>query len=966
MNNNFNNDTVVIQHNTLLNQLFLINLSLITNEEPKMKISLLVSHFKNGKLIFALFALLILIGISNSIIAQNMGKVTGTITDASSGKVLPGANVIVVGTQIGAATSKDGKYTLSLKPGEYTLKASFVSFKPFKVNVTVVPGKTVLQNFKLKSDLIGTAEVVILGTRRTNRTVIDSPVPVDVLTAKAIERTGATQTTTLLKMLVPSFNQPQNTITDGSDEVRPAAIRGMNPDHVLVLVNGKRRHSSALIHVNGSIGRGSSGVDLNAIPVGAIERIEVLRDGASAQYGSDAIAGVINIILKKKVGFDISATAGENITTQTRGYAENEGNLAGENASTYSWDGNVEDVSITDGFSTDINLGYGIKVNETGTIYLSGVYVNHNGTNRAGLDPRQQYFNLDWATNNVTPDPREKTFNRLNHHWGDSRTVDIGAFLNADIPLKNNLTFYAFGGYTYRTGFAGGFYRRSLDNRNVRAINPDGFLPKISPKIYDGSIVAGLKGSFGKWSYDLAQTYGTNTFNFNTFNTLNASFGTKSKTSFDDGSLKASQAVTTADFLRTYDIGTAEPLNVAVGAEFRWENYQIVAGEPMSYENGGVPILDGPNAGNAAPVGSQVFPGFSPKNEQNQNRTNFGVYVDFENNVLKEWTVSIAGRYENYSDFGSAFAGKLATRYEFVKGFAFRGSISNGFRAPSLSQEYFSSIATNFIGGVPFEVGTFPVNTEVAKALGAKPLEAETSVNTGAGFTFTTSNFDLTVDGYLISLNNRVVLSENFTGSGVRDFLNNLGINATGGRYFTNAVDTKTYGVDITAKYGVQLTPSSNLKFVLAMNFNKTEITNRDEIKTPSEIKAITDIPLMGRVEQGRIEKGQPLSSWNFMANYNYDKFGATFRLLRYGEFSIFNNDPKRDQTYGNVWNADIDLSYSLMQQLTLAVGVNNIFDTYPDKTVKRNSFNGIFPYSGLSPSGFNGRFLYTRLRLSL
>ncbi len=898
--------------------------------------------------------------------AQATGKIIGKVTDASTGDPLLGANVTVVGTTTGAATNTSGEYSLTLKPGTYTIKASFVSYKAAVAKVTVTAGKTVMQNFKLNPDLIGTGEVVVLGSRRAGRTVVNSPVPVDVLTEKAIEQTGATQTTTLLKMLVPSFNQPQNTITDGSDEVRPAAIRGMNPDHVLVLINGKRRHQSALIHVNGSIGRGSSGVDLNAIPVGAIERIEVLRDGASAQYGSDAIAGVINIILKKKVGLDVSATAGEYITTQNRGYAEDEGNRPGEDASSFDWDGNAEDVNITDGFSTDVNVGYGFKVGNGGIVYLSGVYVNHNGTNRAGLDPRQQYFNIDWATTNQTPDPREKTFNRLNHHWGDSRTVDMGVFLNADIPLKDNLSFYAFGGYTYRTGFAGGYYRRSLDNRNVRAIYPDGFLPKISPKIYDGSFVAGLKGNFGKWSYDFAQTYGTNTFNFNTFNTLNASFGTQSKTSFDDGSLKASQAVTTADFVRTYNIGTAEPLTVAVGAEFRWENYQIVAGEPMSYENGGVPILDGPNAGNPAPVGSQVFPGFSPKNEQNESRTNFGVYVDLENDVLDNWTVGVAGRFENYSDFGSAFAGKFATRFEFTPGFAFRGAVSNGFRAPSLSQAFFSSIATNFIGGVPFEVGTFPVNTEVAKALGAKPLDAEKSVNISAGFTVSQNNFDLTVDGYLINLKDRVVLSENFRGGQIPDFLQARGINATGGRYFTNAVDTKTMGLDVTAKYGVQLNSKSSLKFIVAMNFNKTEITNKDEIQTPEELKQITDIPLLGRVEQGRIEKGQPLSSWDFALNYTYDKFNTTLRLHRYGEFTSYNQDPTRDQTFGTVWHANIDFSYELMPQLTLAVGVNNIFDAYPDKNLKKNSFNGIFLYNNFTPSGYNGRFIYTRLRLSM
>ncbi len=907
------------------------------------------------------FFLSLIFALSFNLNAQNLGTLRGKITDAKTGEAMPGANVVVVGKNIGTAANLKGEYSLKLAAGKYKIRASFVGYKTKFLTIKIRSGQTLIVNFALQEDLIGTSEVVVVGSRSHNRTVVNSPVPVDVLTARDIEQTGATQTTTLLKMLVPSFNQPENTITDGSDEVRPAAIRGMNPDHVLVLVNGKRRHSSALIHVNGSIGRGSSGVDLNAIPVSAIERIEVLRDGASAQYGSDAIAGVINIILKKKVGLDVSATSGEYITTEKRGYSETEGNRPGEDASSYSWDGNVENVHITDGFSTDVNIGYGFKVNNDGLIYLSAVYTNHNGTNRAGLDPRQQYFALP----DGSPDPREKTFNRLNHHWGDSRTVDMGFFFNSDIPISSSMRFYAFGGYTYRKGFAGGFYRRSLDDRNVRAIYPDGFLPKIAPKITDLSIVAGLKGNLGKWAYDFAQTYGGNKFNFNTFNTLNASFGTNSKTSFDDGSLIAYQAVTTADFVRTYDIGTAEPLNVAVGAEFRWENYQITPGEPMSYENGGVPILDGPHKGNPAPVGSQVFPGFSPKNAQNKSRTNFGIYVDLENKIKKNWTLDAAIRFENYSDFGSAFAGKLATRFEFIKGIAIRGAISNGFRAPSLSQEYFSSIATNFIGGVPFEVGTFPVNTSVAKALGAKPLKAEKSVNLSAGLTFSRKNFDLTIDGYLITLKDRIVLSENFRGGQIPDFLKKQGINATGGRYFTNAVNTKTYGVDVTAKYGVQINNKSTLRFIVAMNFNKNEITNKNDILTPPELKAITSIPLLGRVEQGRIEKGQPLSSWNFTASYSYSKFTATAKLIRYGEFSILNNDPTRDQTFGNVWHTNLDFAYKLMPNLTIAVGSNNIFDVYPDKTLKRNSFNGIFPYSGFTPSGFNGRFVYARLSFS-
>ncbi len=442
--------------------------------------------------------------------------------------------------------------------------------------------------------------------------------------------------------------------------------------------------------------------------------------------------------------------------------------------------------------------------------------------------------------------------------------------------------------------------------------------------------------------------------------------GTASPTSFDDGSLKVLQSTTNIDFVRQYDIGTAQPLNVAAGLEFRWENYQLVPGEPDSYEDGKVPILDGANKGKPAPIGSEVFPGFSPKNSQNASRANVGAYVDLENNVTSLWTLGIAGRFENYSDFGSTVSGKISTRYQFTKGFAIRGAISNGFRAPSLSQEYFSSIATVFISGEPFEIGTFPVSSAVAKALGAKNLTAETSINTSAGLTYSTNNLDITVDGYIINLNHRIVLSENFRGPGVATFLKARGINANGGRYFTNAVNTITNGIDITSRYGIRLSKISTLRFIVAMNFNKTKITNKDEINTPAQLKAVTNIPLLGRVGQGRIESGQPTSSWNFMGNYSYGNFGVVVRALRFGKVTLFSSDPIRDQTFSPVWTTDLEISYQIMKRLNLSLGSNNLFDTYPDKNLKRNSYYDILQYSNFSPSEFNRRYIYTRLNFSM
>lgn len=906
---------------------------------------------------------ILLFVLSMPVNAQSNGIIKGKISDAASGASLPGANIIVVGQQIGTASDMNGNYKLSLKPGKYTLKVSYVGFKIIEEAIVTKANETIEKDFELEADLTGTAEVVVLGTRRKDRTVIESTVPIDVISAMEIKKSGLTQTTELLKMLVPSYNAPENTLTDGSDHVKPAALRGLGPDQVLVLINGKRRHTSALVHLNGSIGRGSTGADLNAIPAAAIERIEVLRDGASAQYGSDAIAGVINIVLKKRNGLDATVSVGENITTMERGYREDEGLIEGQDASTYSWDGKVEDVNIQDGLSTTLHLGYGFEVLKTGTVYISGELRKRDFTNRAGEDPRQQYFNLE----NGDPDPREATFDRINHRWGDSEVSDAGLFVNSTLPLKDNLQLYAFGGLSYRDGLSAGFFRIAKDNRNVRAIYPDGFLPKINAKIYDGSFATGLKGDIGGWNYDVSETFGGNSFNFNVTNSLNTSMGAESPTEFDCGTLKFFQAVTNLDLIRQYDIGTANLLNVGIGAEFRWENYQQEAGEPNSYKDGGVPILDGPSAGKPAATGAQVFPGYTPKDARDESRTNIGLYIDLENDIITNWTLGVAGRFENYSDFGSTLTGKLSTRYEFFKGVALRGAVSTGFRAPSLQQEFYSSIATVFISGDPFEIGTFPVASDVARALGAKDLTAEKSVNLSAGATYSIDNFSLTVDAYQINVTDRIGLTENFINGNVPAFLESKGINATGGRYFINALDTKTKGIDITSSYGIELGDVSSLRFTVAMNFNKTEVTNEDEIQTPPELAEITTIPLQARNTIGRLTVGSPKSSWNFMANYNWNNFGVMLRVLRYGETTTLNTtDPTRDQTYDPLWVTDIEFSYDVSKQISFAFGSNNLLDLYPEKTNKVSSNNGMFQYSGFSPSGFNGRYVYTRLNISI
>lgn len=774
-----------------------------------------------------------------------------------------------------------------------------------------------------------------------------------MISSREVQATGYTQTTQVIRALVPSFNSPESSITDGTDHVRPATLRGLGPDQTLVLINGKRRHSSSILHVNGSVGRGSTGVDLNAIPSNMIERIEVLRDGAAAQYGSDAIAGVINIVLKETTGFDGSFSYGQNVSQEERGYAPNQALPDGGSTASFQdspYYPGQENVLRNDGKTVNLHLGYGFELPKNGRLYVAGQYRDRGRTNRSGIDPRQNYPEVDGQ-----PDPRELTFDRNNHRYGSSDLLDVSGFFNGHMEVAQDIELYAFGGISLREGLSGGFYRRALDGRNVPEYYPDGFLPKITSDVYDGSIGFGFKGRVAEWRYDLSQVYGHNSINYGVTNSVNTSIGVGSPTTFKAGTLAFDQASTNLDLARTADIGFAQPLSIAIGSEFRYELYRILGGEAESYADGG---------SGGAP-GAQVFPGFSPRNEQNEDRYSVAAYVDLETDIVEDWTVGLAGRGESYSDFGNTLTGKFSTRYEILDGLAVRGAASTGFRAPSLAQSYFTSIATVFIDQTPFEVGTFPVNSPAAQALGAESLEAETSINLSAGVTFERGNFSLTTDIYRINIEDRVVFTENFTGEDLATFLQNQGINATGGRYFTNAVDTETQGIDIIARYGLNLADNSTLRFTLGMNFNETEITNKDEIDTPQELQGLTTVPLFGRVEVGRFEVGQPNSNINFMTNYSRDSWSVMLRAVRYGEIEVIRSSPDEDQVYGNVLFTDLEFTYNFSDNVNLSLGGNNIFDIYPDKTFQGNSFNGIFQYSGFSPSGFEGRYLYSKVSVN-
>ncbi len=867
-----------------------------------------------------------------------LGTVTGKVTTAA-GEPIAGASISVAGTQFGAIARNDGAYRINLRPGRYELRARLIGYGLVRDSITIRAGQTVTKNFTLERAAAALSAVAVIGSRSEERTVVDAPAPIDVLPAADISATGRAETAQMIQAVAPSFNFPRMSIGDGTDHVRPATLRGLGADQVLVLINGKRRHTSALVNVNGSIGRGQAAVDLNAIPASMIERIEVLRDGASAQYGSDAIAGVINIVLKANAPNEAQFTAGSNMTHF---------NPPRQNPVA------VVDKTLWDGKLWKGNVTWSAPL-ETGYLTLGTELNQHGWTNRSLPDTRTQYL----AGNVKNTDPRYT--NQVNHRLGDAATNGVTFFGNFGRPWDAvNGEVYAFGGYGERRGEAAGFFRRSVDDRTVRAIAPDGFLPLIASDITDLSGTVGIKGDVGTWKYDLSAVYGANRFGFAVKNSLNTSMGAQSPTSFDAGALGFRQATANLDLNREYNPG--RPVRVGVGAEFRNDAFEITAGEPNSYKDGGVKILDGPNAGKQPAIGSQVFPGFRPSDAGTHSRSNIAAYVDVESDITDRWLLSGAARAENYSDFGSTTTGKLATRLKVAKGFNLRGAVSTGFRAPSLHQSFFSSTATNFINGVPFEVRTFPVDDPIARVLGAKDLKPEKSTNLSAGFAAEpTKNLSFTVDYYQITITDRIVFSENFTGAQVNALLVSKGLTGvSGGRYFTNAIDTKTHGIDIVGNYGIDLGNAGALRVTGGYNGTTNEVTR--VTPTPPELSTQSEA-LFGRVERGRIEVGQPKNNIVTSLDWSRKSWSALLRGQRFGEVISRGTaaNGSLDNTYKPTWITDVSLTWQTPWKLKWTAGADNVLDKYPTQNIAGTDNSGIFPYGGITPFGYNGRFIYTR-----
>jgi iron complex outermembrane receptor protein len=788
------------------------------------------------------------------------------------------------------------------------------------------------------------ATVIVTGTRVANRTALDTTSPVDIISAESLKNAGTTEINQALAIALPSLNFPRPGLADGTDTIRPATLRGMGPDQTLVLVNSKRRHSSSLVNVNGTIGRGSSAVDMNTIPAAIVKSIEVLRDGAAAQYGSDAISGVVNLRLRN------NKDGGEGMITFGKRFTEYEFN-APDTPLDRTWDRQTSR-KRRDGQVATVSAWKGLALGDSGFLTIAAEHKDQERTERSGYDMRQQYAKLPSGAY----DPREATYNRFNAWYGEPEMQQTTLFANAGCALGGGATLYGWASYQKRDARSGGFTRIASDARNVPSIYPDGFLPIIAPAVDDYSATGGMTWSIGDWDMDASLGYGKNKMAFTIENTLNRSIGPSSKTAFYAGGFSYDQLVLNLTAVKKVDLAMFNsPLNVAVGAEARREGYVLFAGEPDSYRFGGEML----NPTTPSAPGAQVFPGFRPANESDTHRTAVGAFVDLEANVTPSLLASVALRGERYSDFGSSVAGKFAARYDFSKAFALRGSVQNGFRAPSPQQQNFTTTSTNFVLGVPYEITTFRPSDPIAIALGSKPLEAEESVNMSLGAVLRMGKASLTIDAYRIDVENRIVLSENLTSVAVRNFLISKGfIGAGGGRFFINGVDTTTDGVDVVLGWPMT-SDIGKFDFTLAANITRTDVT---KVPVTSALATLSPAPILfDRINIDSFEKGQPRNKLNASANWKLGPLGATLRATRYGSVVTPAALPVNDWVTSAKTIVDMEGRFDVGSKLVLALGAENVFDTYPEAYPSALNTSGNAPFTNYSPFGRGGRYVYAR-----
>ncbi|TBV02180.1 TonB-dependent receptor [Stutzerimonas kirkiae] len=755
--------------------------------------------------------------------------------------------------------------------------------------------------------------VIVTGTRSQERTAASSLSPIDIISGDSLRSTGSEELGAVLARLVPSINFPRPSLVDGAELARPAQLRGLSPDQVLVLVNGKRRHTGAFVNLGGAIGRGSAPADLNAIPLSAVERIEVLRDGASARYGSDAIAGVINVILKQDAqGGSVSAKYGE--------YKDG------------------------DGAQRQVSANGGFELGENGFLNLTLEGGNNDYTNRAGVDLRPASIG-------------STTYGQQVFRQGEPETEERKLFLNGEYSLGDAAQLYAFGGYSKRKGETAAFYRASNNSGNIPALLPNGYLPLILGELEDRSLALGVRGELaGDWRYDLSLNYGRNEYELST-RTINRQyyddFGS-TPFSFHNGTLSNEQKQVNLDLARDFELAWLPyPLTVAFGAEYLHQNYELEAGDPASYYRNG----------------SQGLAGFRDADAGDWSRHNVAQYLDLETNLTDKLGVSAALRHEDYSDFGSNVSGSLSGRYDFTPRVALRGSVSTGFRAPSLAQQHFTLTSSQLIGSTLEEAGTFPADSQVARLLGAEELKAEKSRNYSLGLVLNPlDNLQVTADVYRIDIRDRITLSSNLSlNPAAIAYLqaNGVGnINYTTARYFNNAVDTRTKGLDLVASYRQQFANDVRWNTTLGYNYNSTRVT--DVKANPAVLDSLgLDLLRVDRRERlGLLGDTTPKHKLTFGNDFKLGDWTLRSNLVRYGKFTSYQNNAANDQTFDAAWLLDLALDYALGNWL-FTVGGDNVTDERPERLLAANSSGGNLKYSTFSPYGYSGAFYYGKVSYS-
>ncbi len=742
-----------------------------------------------------------------------------------------------------------------------------------------------------------------VGSRAGAQSALEATVPIDVYTAEQLLSAGQMQLTQALAALVPGFNYPRPSIADGTDHVPPFTLRSLSPDQVLVLVNGKRQHASALLHTNGTIGRGSSGVDLNTIPLLAVERVEVLRDGAAAQYGSDAIAGIINVVLK--------------------GYGQSSQALLGWGRTTAG-----------DGIGRQAALLQTMALAEDGFINWTAELRDRSATNRAGPDPNDGH--------------------RINLQFGDADTQDLLLAVNAELP-HGDTTWYAHGQLARRHSSAGAFYRYASSDRNLPDIYPDGFLPKIAPRITDLSATLGAKGILGGGTHwNVAYTGGMNRFDFYVKDSLNRSLGLQTPTAFNSGGTSLAQHTLNVDLRHAWG-----PHTLSGGYEYRWEDYRIRAGEWASY------VL-GPDS--AEYPGAQGFGGFAPENATHVNRSSHALYGELAYALRPKLQLSTAVRAEHFSDFGATVNGKLALRFQPSTHWLLRSSVSTGFRAPSLAQSHFTSTSMVRDGGDILQYGNYGVDHPVAQALGAKNLKAEKSRHWALGAVWQpTPELTASVDGFVTDIADRIMPTGYIAGWNLAHLspqaqavLQQYGVD--GATYFTNAVSTRTRGFDLRLDYQWDTAPGRRWQLNAAYQYASTRIRRANAAPAILGV-GMSDLILSPDVRV-TMESGQPKSSVKLWAQYSTPQYDLALNLSRFGSYkSTYGDIPVR---FGARWTLDAQLNYRLGKNTTLTVGGTNILNTRPAQWgATDDPITGAgksVRYSQYAPFGYNGAAYYLRL----